>query len=115
MKYPTETRNPSRSLARSRALSALPIARFLLNLKLVNLRGQFGQNLICPFVVFKLGRDQVGKITEGFRGVEDLGMSAKHRDSLSPVTHILHDTLCLFHLTHKIIFFGLNLGPGIFT
>jgi hypothetical protein len=47
---------------RSGTLSALTVASLLVNLKLVNLGGELGQDLVGLLVVLELSCDQVGKV-----------------------------------------------------
>lgn len=44
----------------------------LFDLKLINDGSQLGQNLIGLLVVFELGGNEIGKVTKGLGGVEDL-------------------------------------------
>jgi hypothetical protein len=44
----------------------------LFNLKVVNNRSQFAEYLISLLMIFQLCSDQVGKVAEWFRGIEDL-------------------------------------------
>jgi hypothetical protein len=44
----------------------------LLHLQLVDHRSQLREDLVGLLVVFKLGGDEVRKVTEGLRGIKDL-------------------------------------------
>jgi hypothetical protein len=44
----------------------------LFDLQLVHDRCQLRQDLVSLLVVFELGGDEIGKVAEGFGGVEDL-------------------------------------------
>lgn len=44
----------------------------LLNLKSVHNRSQLTKDLIGPFVIFQLGRDQVGEIPQRLWGIQYL-------------------------------------------
>jgi hypothetical protein len=44
----------------------------LLNLETINNWCKLAENLICLLVVLELGSDQVGEVSERFRGIKDL-------------------------------------------
>ena len=44
----------------------------MLNLESINDWCKLAENLICLLVEFELGGNQVGKISERFRGIKDL-------------------------------------------
>jgi hypothetical protein len=46
----------------------------LLDLQSVNDGGQFGEDLVGPLVIFKLGGNQIRQVSQGLRGVQDLEM-----------------------------------------
>lgn len=47
-------------------------ANLLLDLKTVNNRCKFAEDLVCLLVEFELGGDQICEVSEGFGRIEDL-------------------------------------------
>jgi hypothetical protein len=48
----------------------------LLDLQPIDDRGKLAKDLICFLVELKLSGDQIGKVSEGFWGIEDLEILA---------------------------------------
>lgn len=86
----------------------------MLDLQAINHRSQLAEDLIRPLVVLELRGNQVGQISQRFRGIKDLVISMRKLADQCR-THILHNANSLFSLADKLILRLLNLGTSFLT